>query len=53
MGIIVIENGEPHLLHTSSSAGEVVITKETIGAFMKRNRASNGIRVIRLKELVI
>jgi hypothetical protein len=50
MGIIVIENGEPHLLHASSSAGEVVITKETIGAFMKRNRASNGIRVIRLKD---
>jgi hypothetical protein len=50
MGIVVIENGVPLLMHASSSVGEVVITKESIGAFMKRNRTATGIRVIRLKE---
>jgi hypothetical protein len=50
MGIIVIENDEPHLLHASSAAGEVVISSESLAAFMKKRRDLTGVRVIRLKE---
>jgi hypothetical protein len=50
LGIIVMENGEPHLLHASSAAGEVVVSKESLALYMKRNRAATGVRVIRLKN---
>lgn len=50
MGIIIMENGEPHMLHASSTAGEVVISKESLAAYMKRNRTATGVRVIRLKD---
>lgn len=50
LGFIVMVNGEPHLLHASSATGEVVISKDTLGVYMKRNRAATGVRVIRLKD---
>lgn len=50
MGIIVMENGEPKLLHASSAAGKVVIDKLNLYEYLKRNRNSTGIRVIRLAE---
>lgn len=50
LGLVVIENGIPHLLHASSATGEVVISKEPLSGYMKRNRAATGIRVIRLKD---
>lgn len=50
MGIVVKKDGEPYLLHASSSNGKVEITSITLADFMKRNRSLIGIRVIRLKE---
>lgn len=50
MGIVVIENGEPYLLHASSSNGKVEITSLPLVDYLKRNRSFIGVRVIRLKE---
>lgn len=50
MGIVVIEKGEPYLLHASSSNGKVEISKHDLGEFMRRNRQWLGLRVFRLSE---
>lgn len=50
MGFVVIENGEPYLLHASSSDGKVEISERPLQDYMKRNRSLSGIRVIRLCE---
>lgn len=51
MGIIVKgDDGEPHLMHASMSEGKVVVTKQPLNDFMRRNRQFIGIRVIRLAE---
>lgn len=49
MGMIVIKDGEPYLLHASSSLGKVIITEVPLAEFMKRNRSLTGVRVIRVK----
>lgn len=50
MGIIVKKEGEPYLMHASSSNGKVEITKVSLCEFMKRNRQLTGIRVIRFEN---
>ena len=50
MGIIVKIDGEPYLLHASSSNGKVEIAQRPLADFMKRNRSLMGVRVLRLKE---
>lgn len=50
MGIIVKKEGEPYLMHASSSNGKVEITKVSLCEFMKRNRNLTGIRVIRFEN---
>lgn len=50
MGIIVIEKGEPYLMHASSAAGSVVVDKRALKEYMRRNRSATGIRVLRLNE---
>lgn len=50
MGIVVIEDGEPRLMHASSAAGSVVIDKLTLREYIRRNRGATGIRVLRLNE---
>lgn len=50
MGIIIVSDGEPHLLHASSSLGKVVLSDVTLAEFMKRNRSLTGVRVIRLLD---
>lgn len=50
MGIIVIEKGEPYLMHASSAAGSVVVDKHALKEYMRRNRSATGIRVLRLNE---
>lgn len=50
MGIIVKIDGEPYLLHASSSNGKVEISGKPLVEFMKRNRSLAGVRVFRLKE---
>ena len=50
MGIIVKKDGEPYLMHASSSNGKVEITKVPLYEFIKRNRNLTGIRVIRFEN---
>lgn len=50
MGFVVKIDGEPYLLHASSSDGKVEISQKPLADFMKRNRSLAGVRVIRLKE---
>lgn len=50
MGIVVIQNGEPYLMHASSSHGKVEISAVPLDEFMKRNRNLTGLRVFRLAE---
>lgn len=50
MGIIVKIDGEPYLLHASSSNGKVEITERPLADFMKRNRSLLGVRVLRLRD---
>lgn len=50
MGIVVKKDGEPYLLHASSSNGKVELSTISLADFMKRNRSLIGIRVIRLKD---
>lgn len=50
LGIIVIRDGQPYLMHASSSLGKVVITEVPLDEFMKRNRSLTGLRVFRLLE---
>ncbi len=50
MGIIIKENGEPYLLHASSTGRKVEISALPLAEFMKKNRSFLGIRVIRIKD---
>ena len=51
MAIIVAdEKGEFHMLHASSSKGEVVLEKDVLKESLRRNRNCTGIRIIRIKE---
>ena len=48
MGIIVMEGGQPRLLHASSRAGRVQIDPLTLGEYLKKNPSISGARIIRL-----
>ena len=50
MGMVVMENGIPHVMHASMSNGKVEIAKGTLHDFVKRNRGWIGVRVYRLAE---
>lgn len=50
MGIILLRDGVPYLLHASSSLGKVTVTDVPLDVFMKRNKSLTGLRVMRLKE---
>ena len=50
VGFITIVDGAPHLLHASSSAGQVVIDRRTLTDYLKRAKNVTGIRVFRLKD---
>lgn len=50
MGIVVIINDTPHLLHASSAKGKVIVDNLPLIDYVKRNRKAIGIRVLRLKE---
>lgn len=50
MGIIVIEDGTPKLMHASSAAGKVIIDKMPLSEYVRRNRTATGIRILRLNE---
>ncbi|MCC8114072.1 MAG: DUF1460 domain-containing protein [Bacteroidales bacterium] len=48
LGIIKMVNGEPYVIHASSSAGKVVITDKPLVEFLKKNRQFLGVRVYRI-----
>lgn len=48
MGIVAIRDGEPYVIHASSSAGKVVLSELPIDRFVKKNRNFTGVRVFRL-----
>lgn len=50
MGIVVLIEGEPYLLHASSSLSKVTVTAVPLDKFMERNRSLTGVRVIRLTD---
>lgn len=50
MGFVIKVDGEPYLLHASSTDGKVEMSQRPLADYMKRNRSLIGVRVIRLKE---
>lgn len=50
MGFVVKVDGEPYLLHASSTNGKVEISSRPLEDFMKKNRSLIGVRIIRLLE---
>lgn len=50
LGIVAMVDGEPHVLHASSSEGGVVVSSRRLADFVKRNRSWIGVRVYRLKD---
>lgn len=50
MGIILMKNGEPYLMHASSKAGKVVIEDKPLTEYIRKNQKITGIRVIRLND---
>lgn len=49
MGIIIMQEDVPYLLHASSSHGKVELTSVPLADFMKKNTSLIGIRVFRLE----
>lgn len=49
MGFVIKINGEPYLLHASSTDGKVEISQKPLSDYMKRSRSLIGVRVIRLR----
>lgn len=50
LGIIVMKEGVPHLLHASSSAGKVVLMEAPLEEMFRKNHSYSGLRVVRLQE---
>lgn len=51
VGLVKIVDGEPHLLHASSTNGKVTLEEVTLNEYFKRNaRNAPGIRLLRLAE---
>lgn len=50
IGIAVILDGVPHLIHASSKAGKVIEDPVSLQKYLRKNRQASGIRVIRIKD---
>lgn len=48
MGIIVMQQGQPYLLHASSRSNQVAVEKQSLYNYLTTNRKMNGIRIVRL-----
>lgn len=51
LGMIVVKEGVPHLLHASMGAGKVVLSEGSVADYIKNNRRFMGVRIIRLRDL--
>lgn len=50
MGIVTFVDGLPHLMHASSAAGKIIVDKNPLSEYLRRNRSALGIRVLRLAD---
>jgi hypothetical protein len=50
MGIVVMQNDVPYLLHASSTDGKVEISALPLYEYLKKQRSICGLRIFRLKE---
>lgn len=50
LGILLIENDQPRLLHASSAAGKVTVDKLPLSEYMRRQPTIQGARFVRLME---
>lgn len=50
LGMVLMRDGVPHVLHASLNAGKVVVTDGPLSEFMHRNRQFTGARVLRLRD---
>lgn len=50
LGIIIMREGEPYVLHASMSGGKVMLTEKPLAFFVKQNRSMTGVRVYRIIE---
>lgn len=46
-GLVIFQKGRAHLLHASSKAGKVVVSREPLAAYMLQNNDQTGIIVLR------
>lgn len=50
LGIIVVKNKMPYLMHASSSARKVIVNDQPLEEYFRKNRNLTGLRIIRLKD---
>ena len=47
MGIVVMKNDGPHLMHASTRAGKVTIEERSLAEYLRKNTNITGARIIR------
>lgn len=50
MGLVKMVDGEPYVMHASSSEGKIMVSKLPLSEFMKKNRQFAGVRVFRISN---
>lgn len=50
MGILVMHDGVPYVMHASMGAGRVVVSEVPLAAFVARNHGWTGVRIARLQD---
>ncbi len=50
MGIVVVKNGEPYLLHASSKSRSVIVDNQSLNLYINNLKGATGVRVLRLVE---
>lgn len=50
VGIVVIKDGEPYLLHASSASGKVEVSSVPLADYVKKNKNLIGVRVFRIAD---
>ncbi len=50
IGIVMLKDGVPHLLHASSKLGKVVLDPTPLSEYLRKNNNITGARFIRIGE---
>lgn len=48
MGVVIVKNRQPYLLHASSAGKAVMITAQPLGSYLATLNAATGIRIVRM-----